>query len=209
MPSLLIYKVMDLKCFKCVIDPALTSELEVSFVALVDRPAIERNFLTFKEQQKFAINEDRRIISGPAMLADLPMYRKDEAFGEYYVQFDAPTIFEIVQKFNAKGYMQNFNLFHDEAQQLSDVTIFNSFISDKSLGIAPMAGFEDVADGSWFISAKVENDATWNKIKDGTVKGFSVEGIFQYVKLSLAKPQLTSDQKLKIIMDLLSETSPN
>lgn len=202
-----IYPHMDLKCFKCVIDPAIDSELEVSFVALVDRPAIEKNFLAFKEHQKFTINEDRRIISGPAMIANLPIYRKDENLGEHYVEFDPETIFEIVQKFNAKGYMQNFNMFHDEKQTLSDVTIFNSFISDKTLGIAPMAGFEDIEDGSWFISAKVESDDTWAKIKSGEVKGFSVEGVFQYVKVALSKPKLTPEQVIEKIEQLLSETS--
>lgn len=189
---------MELKCFKCVIDPAVDSELEVNFVALVDRPAIERNFLAFNDKQRFTINEDRRIISGPAMIANLPMYRKDETFGEYYVEFDADTIMSIVQKFNQKGYMQNFNLFHDEQQKLSDVTIFNSFISDATLGIQPMVGFEDVADGAWFISAKVENDEAWAKVKDGTVKGFSVEGIFQYVKMS-------GSEDMKQVEALISE----
>jgi hypothetical protein len=197
----------DLRQFKCVIDTELSSDLEVSFVALVDRPAIERNFLAFNDRQKFTVNDDRRIISGPAMIADLPMYRKDETFGEYYVQFDAPTIYEIVQKFSAKGYMQNFNLFHDETQQASGITIFNSFVTDPSLGIKAPEGFEDVAPGSWFISAKVNNDEAWAKVKDGTVKGFSVEGIFQYVKMSAQKPKLTDDQVIEKIIELLKETS--
>jgi hypothetical protein len=198
---------MELKCYKCVIDPDITSDLEVSFVALVDRPAIDRNFLSFNERQRFSLNEDRQIISGPAMIAGLPMYRKDETFGEYYVEFDAETILSIVQKFNAKGYMQNFNLFHDENQQLPGITIFNSFISDPSLGIQPMQGFEDVADGSWFISAKVNNDEAWGKIKDGSVKGFSVEGIFQYVKMQSQKAKLTPDETVLKILDLLKETT--
>jgi len=197
----------NFKCFRCIIDPDKESDLEVSFVALVDRPAIDRNFLTFNEKQKFAVNEERRIISGPAMIAELPMYRKDETFGEYYVSFDAPTILSIVQKFNQKGYMQNFNLFHDEKQKVDGMTIFNSFVTDSSLGIQPMNGFEDVADGSWFISAKVENDDAWAKIKDGTVKGFSVEGIFQYVKMSSQRPKLTDEEKIAKIIELLNETN--
>lgn len=197
---------MELKCFKCVIDPSIESDLEVSFVALVDKPAIMRDFMAFNEKQRFAVDDDKRIISGPAMIANLPMYRKDETFGEYYVEFDPQTIFSIVQKFNQKGYMQNFNMFHDDQQQLPGVTIFNSFIADASLGIMPMKGFEDVADGSWFISAKVENDDAWAKVKDGTVKGFSVEGIFQYVKMSHQHPKLTDDQIVEKIAELLKQT---
>lgn len=198
---------MELKCYKCIIDPAVESDLEVSFVALVDKPAIVKNFVAFNEKQRFAVNEDRRIISGPAMISDLPMYRKDDTFGEYYVSFDAPAIMSIVQKFNQKGYMQNFNLFHDETQKLNGLTIFNSFISDSSLGISPMQGFEDCPDGSWFISAKVDNDEAWNKVKDGTVKGFSVEGIFQYVKMSAQLPKLTPEQFIEKLSELLNQTA--
>ena len=43
-----------------------------------------------------------------------------------------------------------------------------------------MQGFEDAQDGSWFISAKVNNDKVWDLVKGGQLKGFSVEGIFGY-----------------------------
>ena len=45
-----------------------------------------------------------------------------------------------------------------------------------------MAGFEDLPDGTWFISAKVNNDAIWSKIKAGEVRGFSVEGNFSLIR---------------------------
>ena len=87
------------------INEDLNSDLEVQYVALVDRPAIQKNFLAFKDiPQAFAnVDEDRRIISGPATLADQPIYRKDEQLGEYLVVFKADTIFSIAQKFFQKG----------------------------------------------------------------------------------------------------------
>ena len=181
---------MQFQVYKAQIDPAMTSDLEVNFIGLVDRPAIERNFQAFNENKtkaKFVLNEEKRIISGPAMIADMPLYRNDEQLGEYYVVFDKASIQCIVEKFSAKGFMQNFNLFHDDQQQVSDVTIFSSFISDAELGIKPPTGFEDIADGSWFISAKVNNQAVWDKVKAGTIKGFSVEGLFNYIPLQLQK----------------------
>lgn len=198
---------MDFIVYKAQIDPSLTSDLEVNFIGLVDRPAIERNFQAFKEQKekaKFIVNDEKRIISGPAMIADMPLYRKDDQLGEYYVVFDKPSIQSIVEKFSAKGCMQKFNLFHDDQQQVSDVTIFNSFISDKSLGVQPLIGFEDSADGSWFISAKVNNPSVWEKVKAGVIKGFSVEGIFSYLPMKVTK--MTEDQAMKKILQILNET---
>lgn len=199
---------MELKVFKAEIDPSLNSDLEVNFIGLVDRPAIERNFQAFKDQQKkaaFVLNEEKRIISGPAMIADMPLYRKDDQLGEYYVVFDKPSIQTIVEKFSAKGYLKNFNLFHDAQQQVNDVTIFNSFVSDKELGVAPLTGFEDVADGSWFISAKVNNPTVWDAVKAGTIKGFSVEGLFNYVPVKVEK--MSIEDAVARIQKIINETN--
>jgi hypothetical protein len=209
---------MELQLYRAVIDPALNSDLEVDFIGLVDRPAIEKNFQFFnenKEKIRLVFDEEKRIISGPAMIADLPIYRNDNQLGEYYVVFDKQAIQTIVEKFSAKGYLQNFNLFHDQQQQVSDVTIFNSFISNKELGIPPMAGFEDVNDGSWFISAKVNNEEVWQRVKAGEIKGFSVEGFFNYIPVnqkynyaSIAKKleEYLGEKAFKTIVEGLNET---
>jgi hypothetical protein len=115
------------------------------------------------------------------MLADTPIYRNDQN-GEYYVQFTKDTIKQIAQKFFRKGYQQNVNLMHDSGSIVNGLTMFESWISDEKRGIKPMLGFENVPDGSWFGSFKVENDDVWKLIKEGKVKGFSVEGVFNYRK---------------------------
>lgn len=124
-------------------------------------------------------NEEQRVVSGPLMLANTPIYRNDER-GEYYVVFEPETIKQIVQKFFAQGFQGNVNLAHDPNQQVEDVFMFESWIVDSSRGIKPMEGFNDVPDGSWFGSFKVDNDDVWEKVKQGEFKGFSVEGFFKY-----------------------------
>ena len=104
---------MSLPVFKGIIDTALTSDLQVEFIALVDRPAIEKNFLAFKDKLNFSIDNDKRVVFGPAMIADMPLYRKDEKLGEYYILFDKDSIYSIVQKFFQKGFIQNFNIMYD------------------------------------------------------------------------------------------------
>lgn len=173
---------MNLPVFEMVINPDESSEVEVAAVAFVDAPAIEKNFFAFRDQRlSFAVNPEQRIVSGPAMIADQLIYRKDNT-GEYNVFFSKNTIKEIALKFFKKDYQKNLNLFHDPSLSLEGVTIFESFVSDEQRGIQPMKGFEDLPDGTWFISAKIENDEVWNKIKSGEVKGFSVEGIFSFMK---------------------------
>ena len=155
----------------------------------------------FLESHSFAIvNEEQRIISGALMIADELIYRNNEKFGEHYVKFSAETIKQIAIKFAKKKYMNHVNLMHDSEQRVNDVTMFESFIVDKKRGIMPMAEFKDVADGSWFGSFYVENDSVWQEVKNGTYKGFSVEGMFDYVE-----PITAEENALQQISKLLNE----
>lgn len=137
-----------------------------------------------KEEQsadlKFAIqDEEQRIVTGPLMIADLPIYRRDED-GEYYVMFSAEEIKKIVQRFFKKGYQAKVNIEHNKP--VEDVFMFESYIVDRDKGVMPPKGFEDIPDGSWFGSYKVDNDVIWDEVKAGTFKGFSIEGMFKYQK---------------------------
>ena len=152
------------------------------------------------DKQSFEIqDEDERIITGALMLADTPIYRND-GNGEYYVVFGKDTIKKIAQKYFKKGYQNNVNLMHDSGQVMDGVTMFESWIVDEKRGIKPMKGFEDVKDGSWFGSFKVENEDVWNLIKDGKVKGFSVEGIFNY-----SKPITKEEKMMSDIIEILNQ----
>lgn len=193
---------MEYPLYELLISEEDASDLEVNYVALVGAPAIEKNFLAFKEhKQAFAtVDEERRIISGPAMLAEVPIFRSAEAdLPDHLVVFKASTIYNISQKFFSKGYNQNFNIMHDPAQKTEGVCVFESFIVDKARGISPMKGFEDAPEGSWFISAKINNDEVWQKIKSGEVKGFSVEGLFKY-----KKSEITHEQGMAQIIEILN-----
>jgi hypothetical protein len=183
---------MNLPIYALEISTDLNDQSEVDFVALVDNPAIQKNFLAFKEQKEFKFeiqSEDKQIISGPLMLADTPIYRNDNN-GEYYVTFSPQTIEQIVQKFFQKGFQNNVNLMHDSNQQVQGITMFESFICDPSRGIKPMKGFEDAPNGSWFGSFKIDNPQVWADVKAGKFSGFSVEGLFNY------KKQIDTNQKM-------------
>ena len=190
---------MELPVYLLDISEDMNDDAEVDYVALVDRPAIQKNWNAFKNQQRFeVVSEDKHIISGPLMLADVPIFRSDATYGDYYVVFSKDTIFKIAQKFFKRGYQSNVNLMHSPDQQVEGVTMFESFITDASRGIQPMKGFEDAPDGSWFGSFKVENESVWNDVKDGKFKGFSVEGLFTY-KTKPSKEQEIMNQVYKIL----------
>jgi hypothetical protein len=188
-----------LPVYRLVIDTDLESEVQVDYVALVDSPAIDKDFLKFSKVLLFAADEDKQELFGPAMLADVPIYRRDNEFGEYQVVFEKETIYAIAQKFFQKGFAQNFNIMHDPKQKCEGVFVFQSYIVDSAQGRPAPTGFEDAKDGSWFLGVKVDNPEVWKSIKDGDLKGFSVEGLFKY-----KKAKVSADAAFDAIERLLS-----
>lgn len=197
---------MDLPIYKLIIDES--EELGVEYVALVDKPAIEKNWMAFSESQqyKFVGNTEKRLISGPLMVADLPIYRRDEQ-GEYYVVFDAEQISKIVQRFFKNGNIGNVNMMHDENRQVSGMYMVESMVIDKARGIRTPEGYPTLTEGSWFGTFKVDNNEIWNDfIKTGVFKGFSVEGAFAHRKLTTA-PQENIDAVAEQINNLKKRMS--
>jgi hypothetical protein len=191
----------ELPIYQCTIDDQIDSVLQVDYIALVNQPAIERNFMAFsKEKMKFNVDVKKRIISGPAMIADMLIYRNIEPIGEFYTVFNKETIEKVAQKFFKKGFVHNFNLAHDSEQATSEITVYESFLINRDRGVMPPKGFEDLSDGSWWITAKVDDDNAWAKVEDGTFKGFSVEGIFQQVPV---KAKMSAENVLERISALL------
>ena len=189
---------MNLPLFVLSIDDLIDDPAQVEYVALVDKPAIQKNFLAFKETICFDINEEKQIITGPLMLADFPIYRNDDK-GEYYVTFPKDTIESIVKKFFAKGFQFNVNEMHDPSKKVEGVYMYESWMVDRTLGKMPMKGFEDAKDGSWFGSFKVDNPDVWQKIKAKEFQGFSVEGIFNM------KPVTKEEQLVSEIKNILNQ----
>ena len=159
-------------------------------ISLVDAPAVQADFLAFaaaqqqgQEQQqpqvmRYAVqDEERQLVYGVIMRADYPIYRYSKQTGAYYIMFTADTIREMAEKYLNEGRQNEVNLQHEEGSDVDGVQLVQWFIKDTARGVAP-AGFEDIEDGSLFGEFHVQNADVWQGVKDGTYKGFSLEGIF-------------------------------
>ena len=179
-------------------------EAQLDAIAFVDEPAIEMNWQAFNTQQidknnffKFNADTEKRIISGPLMVANLPIYRKDKG-GDYYGVFKAEDIYNLRNKFFKQGKANLVNEMHNSDKMIDGVYMIESFIIDSKRGINAPKGYQ-LTDGSWFGSYKVDNDEIWNDfIKTGEFKGFSVEGIFNAVQID-SKPLNIIEQIIEII----------
>lgn len=164
----------NLPLYKIVVNPD-EDETGMSCISLVDYPAIEKDFICFEKKMAFAVqDEEKHIVTGPAIIADMPIYRRSAEMGEYYVTFDKETIDNIILKYSKFGMWNNVSLQHN-GENIEGVIMVEFFKKDSEKGIVPKE-FADVADGSLFVSYKITDEALWEEIKNsGELNGFSIE----------------------------------
>lgn len=165
-------------------------------ISLVDDPAVESNWLWFSKNQKvqkYAIqDEEKRLITGVIMRADFPIYRCDAEIGEYYIRYSKETIQRMAEKMLQDNTFNCINIMHDDYSDVEGVNLVELMIKDSTKGISPV-GFGDIEDGSLFATYKVENDLVWTAVKNGTFKGFSLEGLFNLERVAMSKNTITSN----------------
>lgn len=172
--------------YRITIDDLNDPALGLLAISLVDFPAVEKNFIRFKDEGQpkritLKADEDQRVITGVALLADTPIYRYDPALGgDYYIVFERETIKQLVQKYSHDGLLNVINLQHDsETYSINSCVMIESYFTNSERGICPVE-FQGIPDGSWIVSFKVTDEELWKAIKasnggEGGLNGFSVE----------------------------------
>jgi len=171
----------------------------VDFNSLVHDPAHEISFETFSKAVRFEFNDDEKTVSGVAISADTPIYRRD-ASGEYYVVFTKKAIKDIIHDYARNNRFNNVNIEHDSKDVADGVYMIGSYQIDNKKGFTAPERFKDVNDGSWIVTYKFENVELYNRIKSGEVTGFSIEGTFV-----MDEAQFKSDISIESILDELIE----
>lgn len=153
----------------------------LDIISFVSAPAIEKDFMHFnKDANKYqfkSTDEEKRIVTGAAMIPNLEIIRLDAEGNPYFVYFTDETVEKAQEVFAKYGRTKTANFEHQEST-IEGVTVVESWIvkdpkNDKSNAL----GF-DVPANTWMVSYKVDNQELWQKVKDGEVSGFSIEGVF-------------------------------
>ena len=164
-----------------IIELIIDEENEISgieAISVVENPAIEEDFIALKEHKDIKLAEvdaEQRILMGPALIPNKKIFRKGEE-DDYYIYFSEDTVKKASELFFIKSKHQNSTFEH--SFELSDMSVVESWlIEDPKNDKASAYGF-DLPKGTWMVSMKVLNDDVWKAVKEGEVKGFSIEGYF-------------------------------
>jgi hypothetical protein len=156
----------------------------------------------FKNQFSFKHDEEKKMIYSPAMIPDRMIPRIDEITGEkYFVYFTKDTIEKIAQRFLMEKRTNNTNLEHTNLKY-DDIYMVESWIVSSENDKAYSLGFtqQDVPIGSWMVAYKFMNDKVWKEyVKEGKVKGLSVEGEFELVQQSFNKEEYLYNEIINIL----------
>jgi len=137
-----------------------------------------------KKQKKFAADEEKRTIIGPAMVPELRIFRKTKDGDPYEVFFSAETIKMIAEKYMKNQYTRNNDLMHD-GTAVKDVYVIESWIKEDENDKSTKYGYGDLPIGTWFVAMKCaktpQGDKVWEMVKSGELAGYSVSGWFEEV----------------------------
>lgn len=144
---------------------------------------------------KFSLEDDEQVVVGPAMIPNKLIKRIDpQTRAPYWVYFSADTIRDISEKWFKIGAQNQTNIEHTEGTLTTENTLLESWIVEDPLADkSTLYGFS-VPAGTWMVKYRINDPQTWKKIKEGILRGFSVEGYF------VDRMQVESNSD-KILMD--------
>jgi len=160
---------------------------ETYAISLVESPAIEETLVALEEQKPIKVqlaDEEKYMVYSAVLVPDKPIYRRNEDGDEFYIEFTKESIEKMAQEY-LMNYRQN-EITLDHETMANDITLVESWIKtdmykDKSVAIGLS---EDLPIGTWIAGLKVNQIDAWNRIKNGELRGFSVESMISLEEFS-------------------------
>jgi hypothetical protein len=184
-----------------------SEELTIDAISLVTSPAIEQDFVFFgKDKNNLTlakIDEEKRMLVSPALIPNKQIFRYDpNTDSNYYVYFSKETVAQAAALYLKHNNHHKATYQHED--RVSGVLTIESWIKEGEQDKSKLYGF-DLPDGTWFVKMKIENDEMWNKIKDGELKGLSIEGYFINKMEKMGKQQFSNEEILEALSELIKE----
>lgn len=188
---------------------SISIDSEVFAVSLVENPAIEEELVFFSEDKPIEIcleTNEKHMVYSAVLIPDKSIYRYQQG-EEFYVQFEKDVIEKLAYQYLMQHRQDSITLDHETDAQ--NVTIVESWIkadmnNDKSIALGLN---KDLPVGTWFVAMKVNDEETWQRIKNGELRGFSVESLVNLDEINFTKQdnmnEMTILNKIKDMVNTL------
>ena len=190
-----------------IIELIIDEENEISgieAISVVENPAIEEDFIALKEHKDIKLAEvdaEQRILMGPALIPNKKIFRKGEE-DDYYIYFSEDTVRKASELYLRHNNHHKATYQHQD--RVSGVLTVESWIKEGDQDKSKLYGY-DLTNGTWFVKMKIENDELWSKIKEGELKGLSIEGYFTDKMEQMSEKAPTTEEILSALNEIISE----
>lgn len=159
---------------------------ETYAISMVEAPAIESDFVALskeeeEKQQVFLESNERHMLYGAALIPEKDIYRNNGE-QEFYISFTKESIEKMSQDFMKEYRQHEVKTDHDEVA--NEVCVVESWLVEDSYKDKANALGINVPEGTWMVGMKVNNIETWERVKSGELKGFSVESMLTLEEFS-------------------------
>jgi len=158
-------------------------------ISLVDKPAIEEDFIHFNEVEKVQMfaDEKKKEVVGPIMIPNKEILRFSPDMGYYYVRFTEETIQQIMYKYSKEGLFNAFGINH--SYDTDEVVMLEVWTKESDNDKSVDYGYK-LPNGTVFVKAKIESDELFTAIENGEINGFSIE-----IKADI-KPTINNEEQM-------------
>lgn len=181
-------------------------------LSFVDNPAIQVELHAFKSEDKqkiyFSSHEKREVVS-PVLIPNQLIIREADGI-PYYMRASEETIKKIYEKYMLSGNWNNFTYMHENMElDISERAKDGIYLQrlwiigdDRTDDANTKYGFE-LPKGTLMMKAKVNNRQIWNEIREGKLRGISLEAFFD--KISTNKALQITYSKMKTNLELFQK----
>jgi len=175
-------------------------------LSVVENPAMEDMWIALAEHpQKIElaqVNEEKRLLLGAALIPNKRIYRNIDG-NEFEMFFTAETIEKLAHSFMRNQNNNNSSLEHElklEGMSVVEAWTVENPETDKSANYG-----KTYPKGTWVTMMKVENEDMWSKVKNGEIKGFSIDALLglEQVQLKTNINNMNEEVKKSIVQEVL------
>lgn len=182
-------------------------------LSFVDNPATQVELHAFKKEEEkkvYLSSHEKREVVAPVLIPNQLIYREADGI-PYYMKASAETIKKIADKYMLSGNWSNFTYMHEniddaiESRIQEGVYLQRLWIieDEKNDDACTKYGFENLPKGTLMMKCKVMNRQIWNEIREGKLRGISLEAFFD--KINTNKALQVTYSKMKNNLDLFQK----
>ncbi len=172
-------------------------------LSVVENPAMQDMWIALSEQPQqielAEVDEEKRLLLGAALIPNKKIYRNIDG-NEFYITFKEETIEKLAHNFFKNQNNNNSSLEHEV--KLEGMSVVEGWTVQDPNNDKSNAFGKTYEKGTWVTMMKVDNEEMWEKVKNGEIKGFSIDALLGLQEINLKSNIMNEEAKNSFLSEL-------